>query len=75
VYAGVIIATAMSLVVASALLGFGKLKDAQPEGAPDADVPEPAVASVATPVAAPNGETVSAKSATTPTPTGASSTS
>jgi mannitol PTS system EIICBA or EIICB component len=71
VYAGVIIATAVSLFVASALLGFGKLKDAQPEGAPDADVPEPAAA-MAAPVAAPNGETVPVKS---PTTTGATSAS
>lgn len=69
VYIGVIIAAGVSFAVASALLGFGTLKDAQPEGAPDADVPEPAMASVSAPVAAPNGET------TTRTPTGATSTS
>jgi mannitol PTS system EIICBA or EIICB component len=75
VYAGVIIAAAVSLVVASALLGFGKLKDAQPDDRPDADVREPAVGSVAAPVAAPVGETVSVKNAVSPTTTGATSTS
>jgi PTS system mannitol-specific IIC component len=74
VYAGVISATAVSLFVASALLGFGKLKDAQPEGAPDADVPEPAAASMAAAVAAPSSETVPVTSTTgTPTTTGATS--
>jgi PTS system mannitol-specific IIC component len=71
VYAGVIIATAVSLFVASALLGFGKLKDDQPEGAPDAGVAEPATPSMATAVAAPNGETVAVTG--TPTTTGATS--
>jgi hypothetical protein len=72
VYAGVIIAAGVSFTVASALLGFGKLKEAQPEEAPDADLPERATASVAAPVSAPNGETVSV---TTATATGATSTS
>jgi PTS system mannitol-specific IIC component len=75
VYAGVIIAAAVSLAVASMLLGFGKLKDAQPDDVPDADLRKPAAGRAAAPVAAPVGETVSAKNAISPTITGAPSTS
>jgi mannitol PTS system EIICBA or EIICB component len=67
VYAGVIIAAAVSLVVASVLLGFGKFNEAEPDDLGDADVPRRAVDGTATPVAAPIGETVSAKK-TAPVP-------
>jgi PTS system mannitol-specific IIC component len=64
-YLGVIVAAAVSLAVASALLGFGKLKDAQPDDdVPDADLREPAAGRAAAPVAAPVGETVSVKNIT-----------
>jgi mannitol PTS system EIICBA or EIICB component len=65
VYAGVIVAAVVSLFVASALLGFGKLKDPQDDdGLPDADLREPAAGRAAAPVAAPAGETVSVKNIT-----------
>jgi mannitol-specific phosphotransferase system IIC component len=69
VYLGVIVATAVSLAVASALLGFGKLKEAEPDDeVPDADLREPAAAAATAPVAAPVGETVSVKNTISPTP-------
>jgi len=74
VYAGVIIATAVSLAVASALLGFGKLKDAQPDDAPDIDARKPAVDHAATTAAAPASETVTAGNGRS-TAAGATSTS
>jgi len=69
VYAGVIVAAGVSLAVASALLGFGKLKEDDPEGLPDADVGQRAAASVASSVSAPVGQTVSASTATSTTAT------
>src|SRR6202521_279585 len=53
VYGGVFVAAGVSLVVASALLGFGKLKDPQDDGLPDADVREPAAGRVEAPAAGP----------------------
>ncbi len=76
VYAGVIVATAVSLAVASVLLGFGKLKEPEPEdGPPDVDVREPEMAT-ATAVGAPAAETtVPAGNSRSATATGATSTS
>jgi PTS system mannitol-specific IIC component len=69
VYAGVFVAAVVSLFVASALLGFGKLKDPQDDdGLPDADLRAPAASRAAAPVAAPVGEAVSVKNVTPATP-------